>query len=91
MYTALFLTAIMVLYVMIVFCSTLAEVSVLEMMEGGDIQPALSRESLLQLVQSSQSFFGHAGYTLTVIQGMYRYSRDAAPPTIGHNNYYRGK
>ena len=42
-----------------------------ELVEGGSLQPALPRESLIQLLQSSPSFFAIAGYTLIIIQGMY--------------------
>ena len=61
-------------------CSTLAEIGVFELVEDGSLQPALPRDSLLQLLQSSPSFFALAGYTLTIIDGMYIVK--GAPPTI---------
>ena len=50
--------------------STLAEVGIHEVFEDGSLSPALSRDSLLQLLRSSSSFFALAGYALTVIEGM---------------------
>ena len=47
-------------------CSTLSEVGVLELLGGGAVRPALTREALGTLIQSSQAFFTLAGFHVNV-------------------------
>lgn len=56
------------------FCSTLAEVSVLEVVGEGVVKPALALEDLLALLRSSDAFFALAGFHVNITEGIASYS-----------------